>query len=85
MDNEGTISRVTSASVELGWFLEHRCTIVVMGWFLGMEDPVNTKVASSIVHGNNVLGLEELSDSFHGGLATAFTNFRAVLRVNNSR
>ena len=50
-----------------------------------MAAPINTKVASLIVHDKNVLGLEELSDSFHGGLATAFTNFRAVLRVNNSR
>ena len=30
MDNEGIISRVTSASVELGWFLVRRRTMVVM-------------------------------------------------------
>ena len=44
------------------------------GWFSGMEAPINTKVTSLNVHGKNVIGLEELSDSFHGGLATAFTN-----------
>ena len=47
-----------------------------------MGGPINTKVASLIVHGKNILGLEELSDSFYGGLATALTSFRAVLRVN---
>ena len=30
MDNEGTISRITSASVELGWLLARRRTIVVI-------------------------------------------------------
>ena len=89
MDNEGIISRVTSASVEFGWFLVRRHTIgrhrTRKGWFLRMGGPINTKVASLIVHGKNVLGLKELSDSFYGGLATALTSFRAVLRVNNTR
>ena len=44
------------------------------GWFLRMGGPINTKVASLIVHGKNVLGLEKLSDSFYGGLATAPTS-----------
>ena len=50
-----------------------------------MGRPINTKVASLMVHGKNVLGLEELSDSFHGSVATALTNFRVVLRVNNTQ
>ena len=30
------------------------------------------------------MGLYQLSDSFHGGLARAFANLRTVLCVNNS-
>ena len=89
MDNEGLISRVTSASVQLGCFLTRGRTIGRLrtrkGWFLRMGGPINTKVASLIVHGEKVLGLEELSDIFYGGLATALTSFRVVLHVNNTR
>ena len=64
--------------------MHDRCHEMCKGWFLGMGPPINTKVASLNVHGKNVKELEELSDSFHCSLATAFTNFRAVLCVNNS-
>ena len=49
-------------------------------WYLEMVAPISS-----------ILGLlvmmfwvcDKLSDSFHGGLARAFSNFIAVLRVNN--
>ena len=79
MDNEGIITQVTSASVELGWFLVRigarsspsntQGLILKNGW------PINTKVASLIIHGKNILGLEELSNSFYGGLARALATF----------
>ena len=46
-----------------------RCHKTRNGWYLGLVEPISS-----------IVGF----DSFNGGLFRAFTNFGAVLRVNNS-
>ena len=53
-------------------------------WYLEMVAPISSILGLLVLYSKIIWVCDKLSDSFHGGLARAFANFSAVLRVNNS-
>ena len=47
-----------------------------------MVTPISS-ILGLLIYSKTVVALYKLSDSFHGGLASAFRNLRVVLCVNN--
>ena len=54
------------------------------GWYLEMVAPISFILGILVLYSKTFWVCDKLSDSFHGGLAGEFSNFSAVLHVNNS-
>ena len=75
--NEGTNSLVTSRRMVCRAWAQNERYKICNGWFSGLVVPISSIVGVSIlyIHSKNVLGQQNLSDSFRGSLFTVPARF----------